>query len=298
MKPAEKVPHPIAYQGSKRNLASAILAHAPTRFDRLVEPFAGSAAISLAAAQRRLADRFWINDAHEPLIALWTAIINRPEELAKNYRRLWEAQRGRERAYFDEVRDAFNRSHKPEHFLYLLARCVKAAVRYNSAGQFNNAPDNRRLGTRPLQLEARIRDASQLLQGRTTLTATDYRAVLDRCTPRDLIYLDPPYQGVCRNRDNRYASKFDHDELHAALGELNRRGLRYLLSYDGRTGSKQYGPPLPRCLELTRLELRAGRSSQATLLGKDRITYESLYLSPALAARQTSDTSDRVAGLC
>ena len=36
---------------------------------------------------------------------------------------------------------------------------------------------------------------------------------------------------------------------------------------------------------LTLVELEAGRSSQATLLGRDEMTVESLYLSPRLAAQ-------------
>ncbi|MCK4459049.1 MAG: DNA adenine methylase, partial [Methanosarcinales archaeon] len=46
----KRVPHPIPYQGSKRNIARTILSFFPHQFDTLVEPFAGSAAISLAAA--------------------------------------------------------------------------------------------------------------------------------------------------------------------------------------------------------------------------------------------------------
>jgi hypothetical protein len=42
------VPHPIPYQGSKRALASAILAYLPEDCVTLIEPFAGSAALSLA----------------------------------------------------------------------------------------------------------------------------------------------------------------------------------------------------------------------------------------------------------
>src|SRR5437588_10922330 len=62
---------------------------------------------------------------------------------------LWLEQAGQEREYYDQVRDRFNESNEPHHFLYLLARCVKAAVRYNGEGKFNNSPDNRRLGMRP-----------------------------------------------------------------------------------------------------------------------------------------------------
>ena len=46
-----------------------------------------------------------------------------------------------------------------------------------------------------------------------------------------------------------------------------------------------HGRPLPVRLGLQLVELDAGRSSQATLLGRDEITVESLYISPALAAR-------------
>src|SRR5580692_110831 len=126
------VPHPIPYQGSKRLLAREILSRIPAKVGRLVEPFAGSAAMSLAAAHAGISSSFWINDAHAPLISLWDAILNRPVSLSKSYERLWLEQAGQEREYFKIVRDLFNKHRAPEHFLYLLARCVKAAVRYNA----------------------------------------------------------------------------------------------------------------------------------------------------------------------
>ncbi len=277
------VPQPIPYQGSKRQIAPAILEHLPPRVPRLVEPFAGSAAISIAAASRRLAERLWINDAHRPLIDLWREIIHRPHELAEKYAHLWNDQLGRERAYFDDVRERFNLSHEPSDFLYLLARCVKAAIRYNANGQFNNTPDNRRKGARPLEMRRRIRDASALLRARTGLSAWDYKKVLSNCGPQDVIYMDPPYQGVCRKRDHRYLPKVDHEEFCDELAALNDRNTMFIVSYDGRTGTKTYGRPLPNSLGLARLEIRAGRSTQATLLGRSEVTYESLYISPALA---------------
>jgi DNA adenine methylase len=51
----------------------------------------------------------------------------------------------------------------------------------------------------------------------------------------------------------------------------------------GRLGEKTYGEGLPPELGLTRVELDGGRSAQATLLGRDERTVESLYLSPKLA---------------
>jgi DNA adenine methylase len=260
---------------------------------RLVEPFAGSAAISLAAASREMASKFWINDAHAPLICLWDSIINSPQALADKYERLWNEQDGNERQYFNVVRAKFNKRQAPEHFLYLLARCVKAAIRYNKFGEFNNTPDNRRKGAKPDEMRSRISGASELLAGRSVLTSSDYREVLACCKPTDLIYMDPPYQGVCLKRDNRYAPKVDHEQFWDALDDLNRRGCMYIVSYDGRTGMKQHGQKMPERLKLAHLELCAGRSTQATLLGQDHVTYESLYLSPALVEKTAQNKHGR-----
>ena len=284
MRGSYSVPHPIPYQGSKRKLAPIILQHFPGRVSRLVEPFAGSAAISIAVAARGSADSFWINDAHSALVQLWEEIITRPELLGSRYTFLWNAQLGQERKYFDVIRDRFNVHHEPADFLYLLARCVKAAVRYNSKGEFNNTPDNRRKGARPSEMHRRISCASSLLRGRTQLTSWDYKNVLSDCTEDDLVYMDPPYQGVCGRRDQRYQPRFDHSEFCDDLSELNSRNIMFALSYDGRTGGRGYGEPLPESLGLTCLEVPAGRSTQATLMGRTDLTYESLYLSSALTS--------------
>lgn len=277
------VPHPIPYQGSKRNLAPVILEYFPQKVDRLVEPFAGSAAISLATAYKGLASTFLVNDAHEPLAVLWREIVERPDQLADEYEDLWNKQIGKEQDFYNSIRTKFNKTHRPAYFLYLLARCVKAAIRYNSSGEFNNSPDNRRKGALPSNMRERIKGASTLLQRRSIIASCDYKQILEDCTKNDLIYMDPPYQGVCGNRDNRYAPKVDHASFCDALAMLNDKGCLFVVSYDGRMGTKVYGEPMPQSLNLFHIEIHAGRSSQATLLGRDSDTYESLYLSPALA---------------
>ena len=277
-----RVPHPIPYQGSKRNLASAILSYVPARVTALIEPFAGSAAVTLAAAARGLAERYVINDLNRPLIELWLSIIESPEKLAGQYETLWRAQHGNRRRYYDEVRQEFNRTGRPDCLLYLLARCVKAAVRYNANGQFNQSPDNRRMGALPETMRAHVLGAAHLLQGRTQCLSLAYLEVVAQATPDDVIYMDPPYQGVCGERDPRYLQGVPYREFVEVLESLNRRDIRYLVSYDGRTGGRAHGRKLPEHLRLRLIELEAGRSSQATLLGRAEATVESLYLSPAL----------------
>lgn len=277
-----KVPHPIPYQGSKRNLAKYILPFFPQGIDTLYEPFAGSAAISIATALHGKALRFHINDVNAPLIALWNEIINHPKKISEQYKHLWLEQQGKERKYYDFVRDEFNKAKRPDYLLYLLARCVKASVRYNANGEFNQSPDNRRLGRNPQQMAEDVLAVSKLLSEKAITTSRDYKEVLSLAKSTDLVYMDPPYQGVCSTGDPRYFSGIDFDEFMQELKRLNQRNVSFILSYDGRTGKKSYGQNLPEELEMYRLEVDAGRSTQATLLGRKDVTYESVYLSSNL----------------
>lgn len=280
-----QVPHPFPYQGSKRSIAHHILPYLPTDAGRLIEPFCGSAAISIAAAAYGFANKFALNDINSALITLWSEILERPAQLTKEYERLWYEQQLDRSEFFFRVRAEFNATHEPHHLLYLLARIVKGSIRYSADGQFNQAPDNRRAGMKPETMRRQIFGVSELLAGRTCLSALDFRESLLTAAPTDVVYLDPPYQGISFTRDHRYYRGLSYNELVDVLAMMNAKGISYLVSYDGRTGEKHHGQFLPSDLELHHLEIHAGKSSQATLLGKRSETVESLYLSPALVNR-------------
>ena len=177
-----KLPHPIPYQGSKRNIANHILRYFPDEFHRLIEPFAGSAAISIASAFYYKANKFIINDINEPLIVLWNEIINNPSQIIKKYYDIWNEQIGNEEEYYYHIRTKFNETKSPEYLLFLLAKCVKAAVRYNTMGEFNQSPDKRRLGRNPQMMREDILRVSNLLKNKVELYATDYSNILDKAT--------------------------------------------------------------------------------------------------------------------
>ncbi len=278
-------PHPFPYQGSKRGIAKNILPHFPCDVRCLIEPFCGAGAISIAAAAHDLAKRFVLNDLNEPLMGLWAEILERPNELADKYERLWLAQRPDRKEYFFRIREEFNVSHQPHHLLYLLARIVKGAVRYSAEGLFNQSADNRRSGMKPRTMRKNITGVFRLLTTRTTVSSVDFRKAVNRVKVEDLVYMDPPYQGTSFTRDRRYFNGLTYDNFVDALREMNKKRISYIISYDGATGGKIHGQRLPRSLSLKHLFIHAGRSSQATLLGGDDETVESLYLSPALVDR-------------
>ncbi|MGD0500936.1 MAG: DNA adenine methylase [Bryobacteraceae bacterium] len=280
-----RVPHPIPYQGSKRRLAAVILKHAPTRVKCLFEPFAGSAATTLAAAARGLAYHYVIGDSLKPLAAIWEQTICAPRDLIEAYASLWNGQHENPRRHFNLVREQFNRERKPAQLLYLLARCVKNAVRFNPSGNFNQSADHRRSGMNPLKMREEIKGASALLANKTEVFAGDYEVLLHRAQPSDLVYMDPPYQGVSDTGDPRYYQQLDFDRLMANLDALNSRGVPFLLSFDGSCGSRTYGKPLPAELHVSQILIHTGKSSQATLNREDAETVESLYVSPSLLPR-------------
>ncbi|MGB8346658.1 MAG: DNA adenine methylase [Ktedonobacteraceae bacterium] len=278
-----RLPHPIPYQGSKRNLASMILAviHG-RRFRRFYEPFAGSAAMTIAASHAKVADTFILGDSLAPLMSIWNQILTTPHALANAYEKIWESQLDDDEGYYYRIRDEFNRTHDPARLLYLLARCVKNAPRFNQQGQFNQSVDKRRLGMRPDKMRHEILAASTLLAKHATAIWADFETTLNDATIADLVYLDPPYEGTTTGDNKRYHQGLERARLITALESLNRRGVPFLLSYDGQCGDKVYGSELPASLHLTRLELNAGRSSQATLNGREEVTIESLYVSSNL----------------
>lgn len=276
------LPHPIQYQGSKRNLASDILRFLPHRVERLVEPFTGTGAVIIAVASQHISQNFWLNDLNKPLIELLELIIETPHEIVDAYTNIWNEQHHNSVGHYFEVREKFNQTNDPKLFLYLLARCVKGAVRYNSEGFFNQSPDKRRKGTQPEKMKKNIEGVSTLLKGKCKFTCLDYREVLATVKTSDFVYLDPPYQGVCGNRDTRYFAGINFDDFVLSIEQLNRRGVAFAISYDGKRGNKTFGKTLPIELGLNRIEIEVGRSSQATLLGREEITVESLYLSPNL----------------
>lgn len=285
-----RIPHPIQYQGSKRNLAPVILKYLPKKVERIIESFAGTGAISVACASAGISKKYWLNDRNKSLSELLDLIINKPQEVSDYYEELWNRQHSDSIAHYYKVREEFNKTDNPKLFLYLLSRCVKGSVRYNSEGYFNQSPDKRRKGARPDNMRKNIYGVSSLLKGRAVISSLNYKDMISDIKNTDLVYMDPPYQGVCGDKDSRYCSGIDYDEFVDFLSCLNKKRTPYLISYDGRCGDRTYGKYLPESLGLKRIELKVGRSSQATLLGKKDTTYESLYLSESLL-RLTDMTS-------
>lgn len=110
------LPHVVQYQGSKRILAQNILRFFPQKVSRIVEPFAGTAAISVAAATNQISHRFWLNDLNKPLIALLELAIENPTELSDAYAHIWNQQMFDSVGHYYSVREKFNETQIQDYF--------------------------------------------------------------------------------------------------------------------------------------------------------------------------------------
>lgn len=279
----------MQYQGSKRLLASQIINYMPAHFNKLLEPFSGVASISIATALECRANSFHINDINSPLVAMLRQCVENPENLINEYSHIWNGQFSCKEGHiqhFYQMREQFNNgAQSPAAMLYLLARCVKGSVRYGKNGNFNQSPDKRRHGTHPNTMARNIRGISALLKGKTTYSSLDYNDIFAKARPGDLVYMDPPYQGVCDKRDNRYLSGISYGEFSKSLEILDKNNIDYLISYDGECGGKTYGKDLPESLQCEKILLTVGLSTQDTLLGRKSVTREALYVSKSLFSK-------------
>jgi len=278
-----KLPHPIPYQGSKRKLAPIIAKYLPDSIATFYEPFAGSAAMTVYVAYFGRANRFVVADSLEPMVGLLRSIVQEPGQTAAQYRQIWEEQKSNDQTFFNEVRNRYNEERDPVDLLYLICRCVKNSVRFNSAGRFTQSVDKRRLGMHPDKMQAAMLGVSSILRDKVEFRLGDWRETSADARPGDFVYMDPPYHGTTIGRDKRYHRQLMRDDLVNGLASLRRRSVPFALSYDGTTGGREYGPPLPDELGLVRLLLHAGISTQSTLSGRNEDTVESLYVTPGLS---------------
>ena len=264
------IPPVLKWTGSKRSQARSIRATFPT-FRRYYEPFLGGGALLYLAAHPGAV----AGDVYRPLVGLWTLVRDDPREVVRNYTTQWRRLQRRFPDYFYDVRARFNATGDPLDLGFLTRTCVNGIVRFNARGEFNNSFHLSRRGMDPRRFAAIVEAWSARLRG-VTLLCEPFDATLSTASAGDFAYLDPPYAGNAQ----RYASGLDPEQLFTVLEALNRRGVRWALSFDGKRGGVDLTHPVSRSLFRRHLYLRAGHSAVKKVLGGGaEPVLESLYLS-------------------
>lgn len=260
----------IKWSGSKRSQSSIIKSFVTEDFDTYYEPFIGGGSMLYAFSPNKAV----CGDVCCPLIDLWNEIKNNPEMLAESYRKNWKRLQTEGYQVYYEIRDRFNNSNNPQDLLFLSRTCVNGLIRFNANGEFNNSLHHTRPGINPDRLEKIIMDWSEHIHG-ASFEAKDYAETTVNAKKGDLIYLDPPYF----HTKGRYYGGIDFDRFLEYLRDLNKRNIKYILSFDGVRGDDNFTVELPSDLYKRHEFIPSGNSSFKKVMDKEnKKVMESLYL--------------------
>jgi len=208
----------LKWAGNKSSIVNLIQPHLAGK--TLIEPFAGSCAVSLNTDF----NKYVCNDINGDLIQMYKLIQNDVESFiteSKNY-----FIGGNVDSRFYELRDLYNTTDdlntKAYLFLYLNRHCFNGLCRYNKSKKFN-VPFGKY--TAPYYPEDEIREFAKKVKS-FTFTNQDYTNLFDLADKNTVIYCDPPYSPLTDTADfANYSgdgfSNNDHIEL-ARLAETTK----------------------------------------------------------------------------
>lgn len=219
----------LKWAGGKYRLVERIKAHLPSG-KRLLEPFAGSCALSLNTDY----EAYWLNDINTDLINLYQTLQREGAAFIEFCSRFFTPETNTPQKYY-EFREQFNQEtdiyYKSALFVYLNRHGYNGLARYNAAGEFN-VPFGRYLKPYFPKKEmrfflAKFKDAQ--------FTNLDFEVVIDQARPGDLVYCDPPYEPLTEtsNFTSYSAGGFDQTQqkrLAQAALRTAARGIPVLIS--------------------------------------------------------------------
>jgi DNA adenine methylase len=197
---------------------------------RLIEPFSGSAAVSLNTNY----SRYWLNDLNQDLIDLYRQLADCASEYIDYAASFFTEENNQEKNYY-QLREVFNNTNdnleRSALFLYLNRHSYNGLCRYNKKGLFN-APfgSYKKIYFPKNELTLFAEKAKHI-----KLTHESFEKVMQRAKPGDVVYCDPPY--VPLSDTANFTKYYQHDfgtteqEQLADLAEmLANNGISVIIS--------------------------------------------------------------------
>lgn len=258
----------LKWIGNKQRFAHEVVSYFPTNFNTYYEPFMGSGAVlGTLAPKRGLA-----SDVFKPLIEIFEALKNNPEQLKQ-----WYAERRNQIAddlrnkveIYEKVKASYNKKPSGADLVFLCRACYGGVVRFRQVDGYMSTPCGVHT---PISIESfnnRVDIWKERVRG-TNFIHGDYKAVLKTAKRGDLVYADPPY---VHSQTILYgAQTFSLAELFETIRELKSRGVYFALSIDGtkKSGDMLCNLPIPKGLFETEVFVNCGRSMLRRFQMKDQ----------------------------
>lgn len=225
----------LKWVGGKRQLMPAIVQHLPKNIKdcQYIEPFVGGGAVLFHLQPSHAV----INDFNQELINVYEVIKNNLDELIADLKK-----HQNESDYFYQIRgldrtEIFKKLtpvQRASRIIYLNKTCFNGLYRVNNAGEFN-APFGRYKNPNIVN-EATLKAVNKYLNSNHVIIKSgDYAEALKLADQNSFVYLDPPYHPISEssNFTGYIQGGWDAEDqvkLKLACDELNRKGVKFLLS--------------------------------------------------------------------
>jgi DNA adenine methylase len=219
----------LKWAGGKYRLVERIKAQLPPG-KRLLEPFAGSCALSLNTDY----DNYWLNDINPDLINLYQVLQREGTAFIEFCSEYFTPQTNTAEKYY-EIRNQFNRETdifvKSALFIYLNRHGYNGLSRYNAGGEFN-VPFGKY--SKPYFPEEELHYFLAKFNN-AKFTSLDFETMLSKACPGDVVYCDPPYEPLSEtsNFTSYSAGGFGRSEQQRLAEVASRtaaRGIPVLIS--------------------------------------------------------------------
>lgn len=217
----------LRWAGSKLQLLPALVEFWKPKFERYVEPFAGSARLFFEIEPGVAL----LGDKNRDLIQVYEVLRDSPDELHKA---ILTVPKSKEAYYDTRSQDPAKLSalHRAARFIYLNRYCFNGLYRTNLSGQFNVPYAPSRTGSIP-EVE-RFRACATLLKN-AELRSWDFGTTLRYVRPGDFVYIDPPFVVQSRRVFSEYGPKsfanVDLSRLAHHLRAIDQKGTVFVMSY-------------------------------------------------------------------
>lgn len=178
----------LKWAGGKSKLTPFIAEHLPKQRHRLVEPFVGSASVSLQLDF----DEYWLGDNNADLINLYQTLAHEKEDFI-NYTQSFFHETYNQESQFYQLRETFNHTtdvvEKSALFIYLNRHAFNGLCRYNKKGQFNVPFGKYKNPYFPKDEMSNFVQKSSKMR----FFCGDFGGMFDDLNSDDTVYCDPPY---------------------------------------------------------------------------------------------------------
>ena len=214
----------LKWAGNKTAVMPELIKHLPAG-RRLVEPFAGSCAVMMSTDY----PAYLIADINPDLINMYQQIKDDVEFFLMIASHMF--RQGSEDG-FRRIRHSFNygktcgKVWRAAAFLYLNRHCYRGLCRYNKSGGFNVPYGNYKKPYFPEKEVWAFEEKSR----RATFICATYSETLEQLQAGDVIYCDPPYDGVFSGYYTDGFAEGDQRHLASTLEVLASEGYPVIAS--------------------------------------------------------------------